>query len=65
MYITFPYMRYYLGKGMFMIFCGSLMINNSFSVGFILGLGLIGLGAFTIIVGFCTSEHVKIKTTGL
>ena len=61
----FPYMKYYLGKGLFMMFAGSLMINNSFSVGFILGLCLMGVGLFTIFIGGCTSEHVKIKTTGL
>lgn len=49
---NFPYMYIYFWNGLFIIGCGSLLIETSFSLYLILGIVMMGLGLAVIICGF-------------
>ena len=49
---NFPYMYIPFWNGLFCAVCGCLMIDGVFSVYFILGLVMIGLGLAIIVLGF-------------
>lgn len=55
--VNFPYMRYYFGKSLFIIFCGTLLIKNDFDVQMIIGIVLIFVGLlFMVMAIFVKSE---------
>ena len=52
MQANFPYMSIFFWNGLFIIGCGSLMIDSSFNLYLILGIVMMGLGLTIIIAGF-------------
>ena len=59
----FPYMRFSIGKGAFMMFVGSLSLGYPIKVGFFFGVAMIGIGIALIGFGLFLREKPLIFGT--
>ena len=61
---NFPYMRYDLGKALFILFCGTLLLTKDFGVQLIIGLVMIGISILLLILALVTRKKNESFTYG-
>ena len=53
---NFPYMASEIGKALFILFCGSLLLSSDFSVKTIIGIAMIFVSILLFVIGLCARK---------